>query len=166
MTTITTSRTIHAPASKVWEVIADYHNADVYHPLLASVERLNEIDQGVGASRQCNLYNNSSIVETVTEWENGRSFTVETNEQPIFGKTRGKMSIKPIDAHSSKITVTTTYTPKWGLIGKALDSLLLRMIVNQAVKRVLNGLQHHIETGEAIGKGGKPIPLTIRPVSS
>lgn len=165
MTQITTSRIINAPASQVWEIISNYHNADVYHPLLQSVEQLTELERGVGAARQCNLYNNSSVVETVIEWEEGKSYTVETNEQPIFGQTKGTMRVTPIDANSSQVRVATTYTPKWGLFGKLLDFLLFKMIVNHAVDRVLNGLQHHVETSEPIGKGGKPIPLHIQSAS-
>ena len=76
MAKITTRRTINAPASQVWEVIGNYHNPHVFHPFLESVEQLSEVDRGVGATRQCNLYNKSSIVEEVIEWEEGRSFTV------------------------------------------------------------------------------------------
>ncbi len=162
MTTIMTSRKIDAPANIVWDIIADYNNAHVFHPLLASVEQISSVERGIGATRQCNLYNNSSVTEKVIEWHEGRSFTVQTNDQPIFGVTKGKLSVKSIDTNRSEVTAVTTYTPKWGLLGKTLDVFLFRMIVNNAVSKVLKGLKHHAETGDLIGKGGKPIPVKIQ----
>jgi len=166
MTKLTTKRTINAPASQVWAVISDYQNAHAFHPLLESVEQISEAERGVGATRQCNLYNNSSVVEEVIAWEEGRSFTVQTNEQPIFGVTNGTMSVRSIDAHNSEVTVVTAYTPKWGIVGRLFDFLLLRMVVNNAVGRVLKGLQHHVESGELVGKGGRPISAHVQAVSS
>ena len=167
MTKITHNRIINAPASRVWHVISDFHNPHVFHPLLERTEQIGLIEQGIGASRQCNFYDsNSSAVETVTAWEEGQYYTVQTNEQSVFGKTTGSMRVQPIDANRSEITLVTTYTPKLGLFGKILDILIFRMGLKYTLNRVLNGLQHYIETGELVGKGGKPIPVHIQPAGS
>ncbi|MEM7344169.1 MAG: SRPBCC family protein, partial [Chloroflexota bacterium] len=136
MARITTSRIINAPAHRVWDVLSDYHNPQVFHPFLESVDQLSEIDRGLGATRQCNLYNNSSIVEEVIDWEEGKSFTVMTSDQPIFGETTGTMRVEAVDVNRSKVTVNTSYTPTWGVFGKILDVFLLRIGVSYAVRRV------------------------------
>lgn len=160
MARVTKSRVVKASAQQVWNVIGNYTNIHVFHPFVKDVDQLSEGAYGLGASRQCNLYNQSSIVETVTHWEEGRSYTVQTGDQPMFGVTTGTMSVHFIDATTSKVTVDTTYTPKWGVLGKILDLLVLRMGVSYALSRVLKSLQHYMETGELVGKGGKPISLS------
>jgi len=166
MTTITKSRIINIPANQVWETISNYNNVHVFHPFVERADQLSEVDRGIGATRQCNLYNSSAIVEEVTEWEEGRSFTVVTSDQPIFGETTGTMRVDPIDANRSNVTLDTNYTPKWGLFGKALDILVLRMGVTYTLNRVLKSLQYHMETGELVSKGGKFIPLNMQSAGS
>ncbi len=163
MTKITKSQIINAPVNKVWEVIGDYNNIHVFHPFVESADQLSEVKRGLGAKRQCNLYNNSSQVEEVIEWEEGKSFTVLASSTAfsIFGDTTGSMRVEPIDANRSKVILDTVYAPKLGVFGKILDSLVLRMGVGYALNRVLKSLQHHIGTGEVVGKGGKSTPVTI-----
>ena len=159
MTQITISRTIKAPASQVWNVIGDYNNPHKYHPFLESVDQLSEEDRGMGAKRQCNLYNNSSVVEEVIEWVDGQSFTVLASDQPLYGEVTGVMSVKPIDGQSARVTVETSYTPKLGVVGKILDLFVLRFGVRYAVGRVLKALQHYIETDVFEGAESLPAPL-------
>ena len=75
------------------------------------------------------------------------------------------MSAWPIDANTSEVSMEMTYTPKWGFLGKVLDVLMLRMEMRHTFNQVLKGLQHHVETGELIGKGGKPVQRHVQAVS-
>ena len=164
MTTVRINRIINAPADQVWQVIGDYNNVHVFHPFVESADQLSEVARGLGAKRQCNLYNNSCAVEEVIQWEEGRSFTVAmSTPTPPFGGTTGTMSVQPIDASTSEVTLDMFYTPQWGFFGKTLDLLVLRMVLRFVLNRVLKSLQHHIETGELVGKHGKPIPLPLHP---
>ena len=155
----TTSRSlvIPAPASRVWSVISDYSNIQVFHPFVESVDQLAEIDRGLGASRRCNLYGKPSVTETVVEWDEGRSFVVSSSHQPIVGEVTGGMLVEPIDERTSRVTVDASYSTAWGILGKALDVLLLRVGVGYALNRVRKSLQHHMETGELIGRSGKSV---------
>lgn len=160
------SRVIQASASEVWSVVGEFHDVHAFHPFVESVDTLAEVHRGVGASRRCNLYNESSLVETVVEWDEGRSFTVLASHQPLIGQVTGGMRVDPIDATTSRVTVHTAYTPAWGVFGRVLDILALRRGVTYALKRVLKSLQHHVETGERIGRGGAPVPLPLQALAS
>lgn len=111
MTKITKKRIINAPASEVWRIVGDYNNVHVFHPFVESADQLGEIERGLGAKRQCNLYNNSSQVEEVIAWDEGRSFTVLTRETAVslFGETTGTMRVEPIDANTSEVTLVNKY---------------------------------------------------------
>ena len=56
-----------------------------------------------------------------------------------------------------------SYTPKWGIFGKIIDVLMLRMVMHHIFNKVLKGLTHHVETGELIEKNGKPVSPVSQP---
>ena len=68
------------------------------------------------------------------------------------------MWVEEIDPHRSKVHIEMEYTPKWGIFGKILNVLVLRFALQSVFKKVLTGLQTHLETGKLIGKNGKPTP--------
>jgi len=160
------SRVIHAPADQVWQVIGNYNQVQVFHPFVQSADQLSEESCGLGATRRCNLYNGSSVVEKIIEWKEGSSFTVQATASSPFKEVMGGMHVESIDANTSKVTVNTSYKTKWGPVGMLMDLFMLRMGMNYALNNVLKGLQHHVETGETIGKGGRPIPLQLQSATS
>ncbi len=160
MTTVKATRTINAPSAKIWTVLSDFSNIQIFHPNVQDVDQLSESDRGLGAERRCNFYDGSSAVEKIISWDDeGQFFTCSVTEMaaPILDVTAG-MRVNPIDSHHSEVALEMTYVPKWGIFGKILDVLMLRMAMRSVFNKVLKGLQHHVETGELIGKKGKPIP--------
>ena len=61
-----------------------------------------------------------------------------------------------IDSDRSEVYIEMNYTPKWGIFGKIMDVLVMRMAMRSTFNKVLKGLELHVETGELIGKNGKP----------
>ncbi|MCZ6855037.1 MAG: hypothetical protein O7G86_14085, partial [Gammaproteobacteria bacterium] len=101
-----------------------------------------------------------SAVEKIISWDYERQFftcTVTEIAAPILDVTAG-MRVNVIDSHRSEVQIEMTYLPKWGIFGKILDVLVMRMAMHSTFDKVLKGLKHHVETGELIGKNGKPTP--------
>ena len=48
------------------------------------------------------------------------------------------------------------YEPKYGLIGKAMDVLMMRRMMNKNLGDALRGLEEYLKTGKDIPKGWKP----------
>jgi len=152
--------TINAPASKIWTVLSDFSNIQMFHPNVRDVDQLSEVDRGVGAARRCNFYDGGSAVEKITTWDNEqRSFTCTVTEiaAPIQDIT-SSMWVETIDSQRSKVHIEMSYTPKWGILGVILNALVLRFALQSVFKKVLTGLQTHLETGKEVGKNGKPTP--------
>jgi len=155
-------RTIDVPASKIWAVLSDFSNIQIFHPNVHDVDQLGEVDRGLGAERRCNFYGGGSAVEKITEWDDERqSFTCTVTEiaAPIKDIT-SSMWVEEIDSNRSDVHIEMEYTPKWGIVGKILNVLVLHFALQSVFKRVLTGLQTHLETGKPIGKNGKP---TLQP---
>ena len=160
MSTEKLTRTIDAPSSKIWAVLSDFSNIQMFHPNVQDVDQLSEVDRGLGAARRCNFYSGGSAVEKIIAWDDERQFftcTVTELAAPILDVTAG-MRVEKIDAHRSNVHIEMNYVPKWGIFGKVLNVLVLRFAMQSTFNKVLKGLQHHVETGELIGEKGKPIP--------
>ena len=160
MTTAKVTRTINASSSKIWTVLSDFSNIQIFHPNVLDVDQLSQVDRGLGAERRCNFYTGGSVVEKIISWDDERQFftcTVTEIAAPIRDVTAG-MRVNTIDSHHSEVQIEMTYVPKWGVFGKILDVLVLRMAMRSTFNKVLKGLKHHVETGELIGKNGKPTP--------
>ncbi len=160
MTTEKLTRTINAPSSVIWAALSDFSNIQMFHPNVQDVDQLSEDDRGLGAERRCNFYSGGSAVEKITSWDDERHFftcTVTEMAAPIVDVKAG-MGVNQIDSHHSEAYLEMSYVPKWGVIGKIMDVLVLRMAMRSLFNKVLKGLELHIETGEVIGKNGKPAP--------
>ena len=162
MTTVKATRTINASSSKIWTVLSDFSNIQMFHPNVQDVDQLSEVDRGLGAARRCNFYSGGSAVEKIIAWDDERQFftcTVTELAAPLLDITAG-MRVEKIDSHRSKVHIEMNYTPKWGIFGKILNVLVLRFAMQSTFKKVLKGLELHVETGKLIGKNGKPISHT------
>jgi len=162
VTTQKLTRTINAPSSKIWSVLSDFSNIQMFHPNVQAVDQLSEVDRGLGATRRCNFYSGGSAVEKIISWDDERQFftcTVTELAAPILDVTAG-MGVKKIDSHRSEVYIEMNYVPKWGIFGKILNVLVLRFAMQSTFNKVLKGLELHLETGELIGKNGKPTPRT------
>ncbi len=149
---------IDAPSSKIWAVLSDFTNIHLFHPNVQDVDQLSEVDRGVGAARRCNFYGGDSAVEKITAWDDERrSFTCTVTEiaAPLKDIT-SSMWVEEIDPHRSDVHIEMKYTPKWGIVGKILNVLVLHFALQSVFKKVLTGLQTHLKTGKPIGKNGKP----------
>ncbi len=160
MSTEKRTHTINAPSSEIWAVLSDFSNIQMFHPNVRDVDQLSEVDRGLGAARRCNFYGGGSAVETIVAWDDERqSFTCTVTElaAPLLDVTAG-MRVEKIDSHRSKVHIEMSYVPKWGILGKILNVLVLRFAMQSTFNKVLKGLELHVETGELIGKNGKPAP--------
>ena len=155
MSKVTVTKTIKVPAERVWKIISDFQNIQIFHPMVDHVDKLSEAGSGVGAKRRCNMYNKQSAVEEVLSWSEGKGYTVsvEATMMPVRNAT-ARMSVEPNGAHSSNAGIEMTYTPKWGVVGWVMDLFMIRPMMRRTFSKVIDGLELHATTGQAVGKNG------------
>ena len=83
-------------AEEVWPHLADFSGIARFHPFVETADQLSELNEGVGDSRRCNIYDGKNAVERVIEWQPGRRMKIELSEisMPIK-RAVAEMSVAP-----------------------------------------------------------------------
>ena len=155
MTKLTLSRTIHAPADRVWDILADFGGVHVFHPMVDASPITNGQDTGLGAERCCELYNGTKVNEEITSFNpEHRNIGITVNQpDPPIEAMRGEFTVTPSGDGSCEVLAIMEY----GLIEGALEKEQvdgLRAMMEGVVENVLKGLDDHTVTGAIIGNGG------------
>lgn len=143
---------IDAPKEKVWSIISDLGGVQNFHPGVKKSYYTSEHKEGLNASRVCELIPMGRVEESATEWQDGESFVLKViplEKAPPFAEAFGRMSVR----HNGTGTIASLeveYSLKYGLIGRLMDSLMIKKQFNKVVPAVLDGLKHYTETGEEV----------------
>lgn len=145
--------TIEMPIEQAWEKLKNLSLAHNYVPGITRCELTTATKEGVGASRRVSGPK-QWLDETVTEWQEGRSFTIrlhkgDKNPSP-FANGTFTYRLDRIDEKRCKITCTMIYEMGLGLVGKLLHGLFIEKIVRNNVRDVALGLAHFYQTGRPV----------------
>jgi len=154
MHNVTASSTVNSPIARVWEAIADVGTIADWHPGVERSPVLTDNRTGLGAARRVELYDGSSSVEKVSELIEGRQVTVLLSEHTMpMNYAAATFEVEADGDNRTRVTFSMDYTMKYGPAGWLINALVLRGVLNKLFPDVLDGLNHHLQTGEHIGKG-------------
>ncbi|MFT5680586.1 MAG: hypothetical protein ACI8RZ_001492 [Myxococcota bacterium] len=157
MTIISATRRIEAPASRVWDAVADIGGVHRWHPKVKQSPLLSETLQGPGASRRCEFYDGTSVVEEVVDWVEGESLTMELSDMSMpLNTARATLRVSGQASTSTEISMEMEYAVKYGPLGWVMDAVMMRRMMGQMFDLILSGLDHHLITGELISESFKP----------
>jgi hypothetical protein len=154
MQTISAEFEVELSVADAWERLQDLSCPGMYVQGLSGAEFTTERRQGVGASRQVIQGKSLRLDETVTEWEEGKGFTLRLH--------RGeKGPIPPFTAHffdyglrekEGRVYLHNQmrYEVGLGLVGTLLDKLLLRRVVRSQLRDVTLAQKIYYETGQQV----------------
>ncbi|MGI9646498.1 MAG: SRPBCC family protein [Ilumatobacteraceae bacterium] len=131
MRNVKVERTVAAPPSSVWAVLADYPNIDDWNDGVTNSYAIGDATEGVGAQRQCELAPKGSVRmrETVAEWVPEEKMVVDIDQiekMPVKGAT---MTFSRSDAgDTTDITMSYDYQPKGGPLGYIIGPMLDRQM--------------------------------------
>lgn len=154
---ISRTTTVHAPIDRVWQMLADVGTISAWHPGVESSPVLSTHRTGLGAKRRVELYDGSSSVEEVTSLEEGRSLTVTMSEHTMpLSHGAATFAVEADGDGRTTVTMSMDYEMKYGPLGWLMNAAMLRPILGKLFAKVLAGLDHHLQTGEEIGKSWAP----------
>jgi len=157
MSTITGEIQIAAPREKVWAILTDLPAVQYYNPGVTQARWNSSTREGVGAGRHCDFRSGLNVEERIAAWQPGEYVVIElyagSAVAPI-SNGRARLTLDRATGGGTAVTMQMAYEPKYGLIGKLMDALMIRKGFRQGIAEVLGGLKHYAETGEPVN--GQP----------
>ena len=159
MTTASFTHPIPAPAKDVWPALAAYESVHHYHPLVERVSMSSEQQRGIGASRTCHMYDGTAVDEVVVDWQEGQGYKVELSNfsMPLKSAT-ATLQVRSTGERSSEVSIVMDFVVKGGPFGWVMGQLLMKPMMRRMFGKVLRSLEHHVLTGDLIGKDGQTRP--------
>jgi ribosome-associated toxin RatA of RatAB toxin-antitoxin module len=155
MSQLEISRIIPQSPEKVWSIISDFGGIHRFHSGVESSPIQNGKPSGLGSERECLLYSGQRITEVVSGYREGEWMQVSITKGSLpLNDVIVEFQITKTSEGQSKVDVRMDYHPKYGPMGKLMNTLLIRKKMSSIMEDLLAGLSLHAETGVLIGKGG------------
>ncbi len=132
-------------AEQAWNVLADFENIHAYAPGIKASPLLGEEKNGVGACRRCDFsMGGMSMTETITAWDEGRSYTVELSEFPMpFHRGNLTFVVAPLNDTRCSVKTLFLYEMKYGFVGAIMNAVMVRPMMGMQFKKLLKGIGKH-----------------------
>lgn len=143
MRNVKVGRTVAAPQSSVWAVLADYPNISDWNEGVKNSYAIGESTEGIGAQRQCELAPNGkmSMRETVTEWRPEERLAVAIDEIQKMPIKKAAMTFTLSgDGEATALEMSYDYEPKGGPL-----ALVLGPMMDRQMKKGFNGFIDFLE---------------------
>ena len=131
--------------NQAWPALADFSNISRYHPLVKESTLESEVEKGIGAKRRCVFTDETTVLETITKWDEGAGYrvTIEGMRMPLRD-FENEISLINRDGEK-KIKLTATFYGK-GFFNEMLLGFLMRPLMKRQLNRVLVGFQQGIKS--------------------
>ena len=147
MATIHNEITINASTDKVWQLLTDLEMLDKYDPTVKKSTLVSNEKTGIGAKRKVLMLDGKNwFDEKVTVFKPNQALTYQLTDCsfPIKG-LQHSYSFEKI-GNQTKVKQVMEYTVKFGLLGKLLDTLMIRKQSDSGIKKFFGGLKSYVET--------------------
>lgn len=141
---------INMPREQAWAKLRNLTLAHYYVPGVVDTRINTTATEGVGVSRNVYQKRGGYLQETVTEWIDGVGFTLRLHKgekDAPFKDASFRYHLADAGPGLTRLTATMGYTPPLGVVGQALDQLLLRRIIQGVIGDVALGLKYYYENG-------------------
>ena len=149
--TLRASAPIALSPETCWEKLRDLRRARHYVSGLSDCEITTELEEGVGASRVVTHRRFGAMDETVVDWDEGKGFTVRLHkgEKPAapFREARFRYELMPATGGGCVIHTEMTYEMAYGVLGRILDGLIMKRILQRQVRDTALRLAEYYQTG-------------------
>lgn len=146
MTTLNNEIVINAPIEKIWEALSVTDNLEKFDPTVKKSVCITNEKSGLNAKRKVDMLDGKNwFEEMVTEFKPNESLKYQLTDCsfPINGLTHSYTFEKL--GNNIKVKQVMQYSVKYGVIGKILDSLMIRKQTDSGVKKFFDGLKEYAE---------------------
>lgn len=143
---------------EVFNTINDFGSVHQWNPYVRTVDLLSENNGGLGSERICYFYDGQELHEKITGFNDGAYIDVNLINPP-FPVTNMIAKLKVDEEHDnlSRVTMSFEYKVKFGVLGKLMNSMMIKSQFVKTGERVLKGLSEKLLNNNYVGRGGKVI---------
>ncbi|MFY0681303.1 MAG: SRPBCC family protein [Thalassovita sp.] len=127
MATVIVSKTVEAPISSVWKTWDNFGDIDTFNPALKQSFLIDgSAHTGLGAKRQCDLADGKNYIrEEIVGYTTEKQIKINIYDGSVpLKKALATFDFVAPTARQTKVTMTMTFTPKFGLLGLLLIPLM------------------------------------------
>lgn len=151
---VCTTVRVQVPRARAWALLQNLSLAHYYVPGLVNTEITTPAKKGLGASRRVYRSPSRGIDETVEEWNEGHGFVVRLHrgsEGPPFPFREASFRYAiDDDGDETSLTTSLEYTVKGGIVGRWLDRLVLRRLIDRRIRDVALSQKIYYESGRPV----------------
>jgi len=147
VTKIMSTAHIYASKKEVWDVLKFPGNIAAFHPLIKRSFMTTQAESGLHAKRHCDLLPMGAMDEVITDWKEGKTFTMEViggKMLPPHHFMKGRIFMREVGEHT-EVSFELSYRLKFGVIGRLLDRLLIQPQFKNAPTKYVQGLKKYVE---------------------
>jgi len=133
------TRTIHAPPTPVWSLLARFDRIVDWAPDVAHSEAMTDPPFGVGAARRVQV-RRMTLVETALEWDEGSAlaYTID-GLPPVVDRVVNRWDLEAVGPDRTTVTTTVDVTPG-PRPPMRLAAAILTRVMGRANAKMLAGL--------------------------
>lgn len=153
MGSIITTRSMAVSAETLWSTLSDLKQMPEWHRSVSSATLEGE---GLGARRHIKTYDDHVMIEQITNFDSARralGFDVFDLPSPL-STLQGEFRVVSTGADTCELSFEVDYTLVLGILGAALDALVVRSAIRAQHADILADLEQYLLTGVHIGENG------------
>lgn len=154
MHTVSVRKAMDASFDEVWAVLDDFGGVSKYNPNVETSKIVDGPDTGLGATRECVFHDGGRVEEEIVAYEPGSGYTVDfidVGDMPLKQNVV-ELTVESLDEDRTAVTMTATFTPKFGPLGWLLAKAMMESKFRETFENVLDGLESHVLTGQAVDR--------------
>lgn len=143
------------PHADAWSKLQDFAQAHRYVPGIVNTIITTTNKNGVGASRNVYQKRGGYLQETVTEWLEGRGFTIRLHKaDKDFPFKNAFFRYELLDAgkQQTQFIATMGYELPFGIVGNYFNRYVMSKIIGKVIQEVAVSMKYYYETGITASK--------------
>ena len=137
---------VNTSKEKAWAILKDFDNLS-WSATVTDVHYIGKTRDGVGMTRHCDLADGGYIVEKISKWDEGNSFTYLLTDasDPITPDSFANWSVKEMVNGQTLIRFEVHYELGYGIIGDAMNSMMAKAKFANSIKGFMHELKDYAE---------------------
>lgn len=164
MSTIVIKHTYAHSPSKVFAALNDFAAIHRFHPLVDSSPLVPGTPAtGAGAERVCHFRDGNTLHERLVDAELDKRLSIEVVDTSMpVASMLARFELVPTPRGGTELTMSAVFELKMGILGKALDKLVVGRKFKRNLELLLSALDEHLSTGQDLPADWKAPPVTAQ----